>query len=61
MTAEISACAGDAFVHLDLLDARIAFDVENAVALEQVVVELLRSANIQDRIRVPVELADLLD
>ena len=60
MPAEIPARGRVAFVDLDLLHAGIAFDVKNAVALQQVVIEFLAPANIEDGIGVPVELPDLL-
>ena len=49
-----------ALVDLDLLDAGIALDIEDAVALEQVLVEFLRAADVQDGIGLPVELDDAL-
>ena len=50
----------DPFVHLDLLHTWIALDVQDAGALEQVFVELLGSAHVQNRIRIAVKLDDLL-
>ena len=48
----------DPLIDLDLLDARIAFDVENAIAREQIVVEFLRAADVQDRVGFAVEFAN---
>ncbi len=45
-------------IDLDLLDARVALDVKNALALQQIVVELLSSADVEDRVRLAVELLD---
>ena len=59
MPSQIINCRFDALVDLDLLDARVALDVENAIALKQIVVELLRAANVQDRIRFAIKLTDL--
>ena len=47
-----------AFVDLDLFNAWIAFDVENAIAREQIVVEFLRAANVQDGVGFAIKLPD---
>ena len=47
-------------IDLDLLDARIAFDVENAIACEQVVVEFLRAADVQNGVGFAIEFANSL-
>ena len=47
-------------IDFDLFHAGVAFDVKNAIAREQVVVELLRAADIQDGIGVAIKLADFL-
>ncbi len=49
-----------ALIDFDLLHARVAFDVENAIAREQVVIEFLRAADIQDRISFAVKLPDFV-
>jgi len=41
-----------------LLNAGIALDVQNSIGNEQVVVEFLCAANIQDRVRVAIDLPD---
>ena len=41
-----------------MLHARIALDVKNAIAHEQIVVEFLRAADIQDRVGFAIELPD---
>lgn len=46
----------NSFVDLDLFDAGITLDIEDAVTLEQVIVEFLGSANIKDRVGFPVKL-----
>ena len=48
----------DALIDLDLLDARVALDVKNALALQQIVIEFLSPADIEDRVRLAVELSD---
>ena len=47
-------------VDLDLLNAGIALDIENTIGNKQVVVEFLRSANVQDRVGVAIKLSNLL-
>ena len=39
-------------------NARIALDVKNAIGNEQIVIEFLCAANVQDRIGVAIELPD---
>jgi len=58
MTAEIVDRRFYALVDLDLLNPRIALDINNAIALQQIVIELLRPANVQDRVGVPIKLAN---
>ena len=58
MTPQIIDCRSYAFVDLDLLNPGIALDVKDAIRNEQVVVELLRAANIQDGVGVPIKLPD---
>src|SRR3954463_4103651 len=47
-----------ALVDFDLFDRRIAFDVKNPFAGEQVRIELLRPANVQDRVGFAIQLAN---
>src|SRR3954452_6232543 len=47
-----------ALVDFDLFDGRIAFDVKNPFAGEQVRIEFLRPAHIQDRVGFPIKLAN---
>src|SRR3954468_24493565 len=47
-----------ALIHFDLLNAGIAFDVENAIAGEQIGVELLGAADVEDGVGFTVKLAD---
>src|ERR1700736_1244266 len=58
MTTEVVDCRSYALVDLDLLNTGIAFDIDNAVALQQIVIELLRAANVKNGVRVPVKLAN---
>ena len=58
MPSEIFDCRFDSLVDLDLLNAGIALDVKNAVGNQQIVVELLRAANVQDRVSLAIELPD---
>ena len=46
------------FINLDLFNARIAFNINDPIALQQIVIELLRSANIKDRVGVAIKLAN---
>ena len=48
----------DSFVDFDLLHARVALDVKNVVALEQIVVEFLGAADVKDRVRLEIKLPD---
>ena len=48
----------DALIDLDLLDTRVAFDVKNALALQQIVIEFLSPADIEDGVGFAVKLAD---
>src|SRR2546423_2929161 len=47
-----------ALIDFDLLHARIALDVEDAVAREQVGIEFLGAADVEDRVGFAIELAD---
>ena len=48
------------FVDFDLLHTGIALDINNAFARKQVLVELVRAANVQDRVSLTVELDDFV-
>ena len=56
--AEIIDCRSSAVIDLDLFDAWIALDINDAVTGEQVVVEFLRAADVEDRVGFAVEVAD---
>src|SRR5262249_34160498 len=56
--SQIFDCGFHTFVDLDLLDAGVALDVKNAIGSEQVVVEFLRAADVQDRVRIAIEFTD---
>ena len=58
MSPQILLCRFHALVDLDLLHAGIALDVENAIAREQVVVEFLCAADVQDRVGLAIKLLD---
>ena len=58
MPPQIFDCRFHAFVDLDLLNAGVALDVKNAIGNEQIVIELLRAANIQDCVGVAIKLPD---
>src|SRR5881227_1642789 len=60
MPPQIVDCRFHALVDLDLLNAGVALDVKNAIGNEQVVVELLRATNVQDRVRIAIKLPDFL-
>jgi len=45
-------------VDLDLFNAGIALDVKNAIGNKQVVIEFLRAANVEDCVRIAIELPD---
>ena len=60
MAAQIIDGRSDAFVDLDLLNPGIALDVKNAIAYQQVVVEFLGAANVQDGVGVAIKLTDFL-
>jgi len=51
MPLQIFDCRLYAFVDLDLFNTGVALDVENAIGNEQIVIELLRAANVQDCVR----------
>ncbi len=57
MTLQISQRAVVFLVDFDLFDAGIAFDVEDALALGQVLMQVERAADIQDRVRFAVKFA----
>ncbi len=48
-----------ALIDLDLLHARIALDVENRVTLAQIIIELLGAADVENGVRLDVELLNL--
>ena len=56
MSFQILNCRFHAFIDLDLLDAGIALDVQNAIGNEQIVVEFLCAADVQDRVRFAIKL-----
>src|SRR4029077_15888925 len=58
MTPQIIDRRSYPLINPDLLHARIAFDINNAIACEQIVVEFLRPANIQNRVRFAIELTN---
>ena len=58
MSLQIINCRSYTFVDLDLFNAGIALDVKDAIGNEQVLVEFLRAANVQDRIGIPIELTN---
>jgi len=58
MPAQVVDCRSYAFIDLDLFDAWIALDINDSIALEQIVVELLRAANIEDGVSVAIKLTD---
>ena len=45
-------------IDLDLFNAWIALDVKNAIGSEQIVVEFLRAADVQDRVCFSIELSN---
>ena len=49
-----------ALINLDLLDARIALNVEDAFAFEQVVIEFLGAAHIQYRVGLSIKFSNSL-
>src|SRR6266513_2872057 len=56
MPPQIVDCRFHPFVDLDLLHAGVALDVKNTIGNEQIVIELLRTTNVQDCIRIAIEL-----
>src|SRR5206468_234496 len=58
MPPQILDCGFYTFVDLDLLNAGIAFDVKDTIGHEQVIVEFLRPADIQNRVGFAIELPD---
>ena len=50
-----------ALIDLDLLHSRIAFDIQDAIAREQVVIEFLGAANVKDGVSLAVECANSLE
>ncbi len=58
MPPQIFDCRFHAFVDLDLFNAGIALDVKNAVGNKQIVIELLRAANVQDGVSFAIQLPD---
>jgi len=60
MPPQICDCRFYALVDLDLLNARVALDVKNAIGNQQVVIKFLRPANVQDCICLAIQLLDFL-
>ena len=58
MPPQILDCRFYAIVDLDLLNAGIALDVKDSIRNEQVVIEFLRAANVQDRVGLAIEPPD---
>ena len=58
MLTQIIDRRSGALIDLDLLDARVALDVKNALASQQIVIEFLGAADIEDRVRLAVKLLD---
>ncbi len=58
MSSQIIDRRSYALIDLDLFNARIALDVKNAIGSEQIVVEFLRAADVQDGVRFSIELSD---
>ena len=56
--SQIFDCRFYAFVDLDLFNTGVALDIKNAIGNEQVVVEFLRATNVQDGVRISIELPD---
>ena len=56
MPAQVLLCRFHALVDLNLFNARIAFDVENAIGNQQIVVKLLCAADVQDCVRFAIKL-----
>jgi hypothetical protein len=54
MSSQILNCRFHALIDLDLLDAGIALDVQNAIGNEEIVVEFLCAADVQDGVRFAV-------
>src|SRR6266550_4006448 len=59
MSPQIFDCRFHAFVDLDLFNTGVALDVKNAVGNEQVVVEFLGATDVQDCVRIAIQLPDL--
>ena len=59
MSFQVVDCRSYVFVDLDLFDPWIAFDVNDPIALEQIVIEFLRAANVQNRVGLAIKLTDL--
>ena len=58
MPLQIFDCRLYTLVDLDLLNAGVALDVKNAVGNEQVVVEFLGATDVQDCVRIAIQLPD---
>ena len=54
MPPQIFDCRFHIFIDLDLLNTRVALDVENAIGNEQIVIELLRATDVQDCVRIAI-------
>ena len=59
MPSEIIDCRLNTLVDLYLFNPRIALDIENSVTRQQVVIEFLCAANIQNRIGRFIKLTDI--
>jgi hypothetical protein len=56
MSSQVLLCRFHVLIDLDLLDAGIALDVQNAIGNEKIVVEFLCAADVQDRVRLALKL-----
>ena len=61
VSTQVVDCRSYVFVDLDLFNARIAFDVNDPIALEQVVIEFLRAADVQDGVGFAIKLPDFFE
>src|SRR5205823_4176343 len=48
----------DALINLDLLNSRIAFDIENAIVHQQVFIEFLGAADVQNGVSVAIKFSN---
>jgi hypothetical protein len=58
MPSQILDCRFHPYVDLNLLNAGVALDVKNAVGNKQIVIKFLRTTNVQDCVRIAIELPD---